>query len=91
MPSGQGRGDPSISIPSEASQLQVESLVNTRSEGIDQIRGQTVLERAVPQTGPMTGGIEINLWGQNFPDVQLYVHFGDNCVDAVSYARYYPI
>ena len=82
MPSGQP----------ETSQLQVESLVNTRKDGIDQLRGETLLERTVPQKGPMIGGIEINLWGQNFPAVPLYVHFGDNWAGAVSYARYhYPI
>ena len=91
MPSGQGPSAPDIPTPPESSRLQAESPEHTRNEGIDQIRGETLLERAVPQTGPMIGGIEINLWGQNFPDVLLYVRFGDNCVRAVSYARYhYP-
>ena len=91
MPSGQGPSAPDISTPPESSRLQAEPPVPARSEGIDQIRGETLLERAVPQTGPMIGGIEINLWGQNFPDVLLYVRFGDNCARAVSYARYhYP-
>ena len=91
MPSGQGPSAPDNPTPPESSRLQAASPVHARSESIDQLTGETLLERAVPQTGPMLGGIEINLWGQNLPTVLLYVRFGDNCVRAVSCARFhYP-
>ena len=91
VPSGQGCGAPGISIPSETSQLQVESPVNTRNEGINQITGDTRLEEVSPQRGPMTGGMGMVLFGENFPAFPLYVGFGDKWVRAVSYARYhYP-
>ena len=91
MPSGQGGSAPDISMPSETTRLQIESPVHPRNEGIDQIRGETLLEEVVPQKGPTTGGIHIDLWGQNFPAVPIFARFGDNCVRVVSYARYnYP-
>ena len=91
MPSGQGGSAPGISIPSDTSQSPIISPAHTRNEGIDQIEGEALLEEVVPQKGPTTGGIHICLWGQNFPTVPIFVRFGDNCVRAVSYARYhYP-
>ena len=91
MPSGQGPSAPDISTPPESSRSQAESPEHTRNESIDQTRGETLLEEVVPQKGPTTGGIHVDLWGQNFPAVLLYVRFGDNWVRAVSYARYhYP-
>lgn len=91
MPSGQGGSAPDISIPSETSRLQTESPVHTHNQDIDQITGESLLEEVVPQKGPTTGGIHINLWGQNFPAVPLYVRFGDNWVRAVSDAQHhYP-
>ena len=93
MPSGQRPSAPDINTPPEPSRLQAESPENTRNEGIGQIRGETLLEEVVPQKGPTTGGIHVDLWGQNFPDVLLYVRFGgERWVRAVSYARYpYPL
>ena len=91
MPSGQGPSAPDISTPPELSRLQADSPEHTRNEVVDQNRGETLLEEVVPQKGSTTGGIHVDLWGQNFPDVQLYARFGDNCVRVVSYARYhYP-
>ena len=84
MPSGQGSSAPDISIPSETSRLQIEAPVHTRNEGTDQISGEPLLEEVVPQKGPTIGGIHIDLWGQNFPAVPIFVRFGDNCVRAVS-------
>ena len=90
MPSGQGGSAPGISIPSDTSQLPIVSPAHTRNEGIDQIRGETLLE-VVPQKGPTTRGIHIHLGGQNIPAVSISVRFGDDCVRVVSYARYhYP-
>ena len=53
-------------------------------QGVDNIRGETLLEEVVPQKGPTTGGTRINLWGQNLPANPIFVRFGDNCVRAVS-------
>ena len=89
IPSGQGGSAPDISIPSETSRLQIESPVHTHNEDIDQITDETLLEEVVPQKGPTTGGIHVDLWGQHFPAILLYVRFGDNWVRAVSYARYH--
>ena len=91
VPSGQGGSPPDISIPPETSQLQIESPAHTRNEGINQNTDVILLEEIVPEKGPMTGGIGIALFGENFPDVPLYVVFGDNWVRAVSHTRYhYP-
>ena len=91
LPSGQGPGAPDISTPPESSRLQAESLEHTRNEGTDQIGGETLLEEVAPERGPMTGRIQVVLFGENFPTVPLYVSFGDNWARAVSYARYhYP-
>ena len=84
MPSGLGGSVPDIPIPSETSRSQVGSPVHTHDEDIDQITSETLLEEVVPQKGPTTGGIHINLWGQNFPAVPLFVCFGDNWARAVS-------
>ena len=90
-PSRQGCSAPGISIPSETSQPQVESLVNARNEGINQTTRDTLLQEVNPERGPMTGGMRVVLFGENFPAVPLYVGFGDQWVRAVSYTRYhYP-
>lgn len=86
VPSGQGTSGPNISTPSESSRLQAELPVNTRNEGVTQITGETSLEDVVPDKGPTTGRIQIVLFGENFPDVPLYVLFGDNWARTVSYA-----
>ena len=91
VPPGQGCSAPGASIPSGTSQPQVESLVNTRNEGINQITCDTLLQEVNPERGPMTGGMRMVLFGENFPAVPLYVGFGDKWVRAVSYDRYhYP-
>src|SRR5258706_7565144 len=91
VPSGQGTSPPDISTPSELSRLQVESPVITRNEGINQNTGDTLLQEVSPERGPMTGGMRMGLFGENFPAVPLFVGFGDKWVRAVSYARYhYP-
>ena len=70
---------------------QIESPPHTRNEDIDQDTDEILLEEVIPEKGPMTGGIGIALFGENFPDVPLYVGFGDNWVPAVSHTRYhYP-
>ena len=87
VPSGQGRSTPSVSIPSETPQLPVD----TRNEGTNQITGDARLQEVSPQRGPMTGGMGMVLFGENFPAVPLFVGFGDKWARAVSYARYhYP-
>ena len=91
VPSGQGRSAVDISIPPEAPQLQIESPVHTRNEGVNQNTRETLLEEVDPERGPTTGGIRVALFGENFPTVPLYVGFGCNWVRAVSYAQYhYP-
>ena len=81
VPSGQGGSalDP------------IESPPHTQNEDINQNTSDILLEEVVPEKGPMTGGIGIALFGENFPAVPLYVGFGDNWVPAVSHTRYhYP-
>ena len=91
VPSGQGARAPDIPIPPETPQLQTESPTHTRNEGTNQIAVETLLQEVDPEKGPMTGGIRVVLFGENFPVVPLYVCFGDNWVRAVSSARYhYP-
>ena len=69
----------------------MESPSHARSEDLNQVTDETLLEEVDPEKGPMTGGIRIALFGENFPAVPLYVGFGDNWVRAVSYARnHYP-
>ena len=84
MASGQGGSALDTSVPSGTSRLKIESPVHTRNGGIDQVRGEALLEEVVPQKGPTTGGIPITLWGQDFPAVPMYVRFGDSLVRAVS-------
>ena len=91
VPSGQGGSPPDIFIPSETPQFPTESPAHTRNEGINQNTDEILLEDVVPEKGPMTGGIGIALFGENFPDAPLYAGFGDNWVRAVSHTRYhYP-
>ena len=89
VPSGQGPIIPDAPTPPEVSRLQMESPADTRNEGNNQNTGETLLQEADPEKGPMTGGIRISLFGRNFPAVRLYVGFGDIWVRAVSYARYH--
>jgi len=88
-PPGQGGSAPVVSTPSEAPQVQIGSPAHTHNEGINQNTGATVLEEVVPAKGPMTGGVPIALFGENFPAGPLYVRFGDNWARAVSYAWYH--
>lgn len=91
VPSGQGCGVPGVSIQCGPSQLGVESPVNTSNEGINQNTSDTRVQEVSPRRGPMTGGMDIVLFGERFPAFPLYVGFGDKWVRAVSYARYhYP-
>ena len=85
VPSGQGASAPDISTPSESSQLQNGSPVHTRGEGMNQNTGETLLEEVVSGRGPVTGGICIALFGENFPAGPLYVRFGENWARTVSY------
>jgi len=89
VPSGQGGSAPVVSTPSEAPQVQIESPAHTHNESINQNTGATVLEEVVPTKGPMTGGVPIALFGENFPAGPLYVCFGDNWARAVRYAWYH--
>lgn len=92
VPSEQRRSTPDTSVPSEMSRLQMESPAHTRNEGVNQIADETLLEEVDPEKGPMTGGIRIALFGENFPAIPLYVGFGDNWVRAVSYVQlHYPL
>ena len=86
VPSGQGARSPDMSTPSESSQLQIESPAHTRSEGMNQNTGETLLEEVVSGRGPTTGGIQVFLVGENFPARRLYVRFGENWARTVSYA-----
>ena len=87
VPSGQGIGAPDISTPSKSTRLQAESPVHTRNEGINQNTGEASFVVA-PDKGPMTGRIQIILYGENFPGGPLYVLFGENWARAVCYTRY---
>jgi len=86
VPSGQGGSAP---VVSEASQVQIESPAHIHNESRNQSTSATVLEEVVPAKGPMTGGVPIVLFGENFPAIPLYVRFGDNWARAVSYAWYH--
>ena len=86
VPSGQGTSAPNIPTPPEISQLHNESPAHTRNEGTSQNMNGTLLEEVVPERGPTTGRIQIFLAGENFPEVPLYVRFGENWARAVSYA-----
>ena len=89
--SRQGGSAPDRSLPSEASGSQIEAPARTRNEDMNQIADQTFLEEVVPGKGPMTGMVSIAIFGEDFPEIPLYVWFGENCVRAVSHARvYYP-
>ena len=86
VPSGQGASAPDISTPPETSRLQIGLPAHTRSEGMNQNTGETLLEEVVSGRGPMTGGVCIALFGKNFPPGPLYVRFGENWACTVSYA-----
>ena len=86
VPSGQGASAPDISTPPGISQVQNESPAHARNEGTSQNMNGTLLEEVVPEKGPTTGRIQIFLVGENFPEVPLYVRFGENWARTVSYA-----
>ena len=91
VPSRQESSAPDIPMPSEISRLQTESHVHARDEGIDLTTDEALLKEAIPQKGPVRGGIQILLLGENFPSGPVYVRFGDNWARAVSDAQYhYP-
>ena len=86
--SGQGSSGPDRSIPSETSGSQIEAPARTRSENTNRIAEETFLEEVDPEKGPMTGGIHVAIFGENFPEIPLYVWFGDNWVRAVSHVEF---
>jgi len=45
---------------------------------------ETFIEEVSPERGPVTGGINIIILGENFPSTPLYVAFGNNWARAVS-------
>jgi hypothetical protein len=80
MPSGQG-GRP---IPPETPQPRTDTPASDCNEGSNDVGDEIFLKDVVPKKGPMTGGIDIVIFGENFPDIPLYVGFGNNWVRAVS-------
>jgi len=85
--SGQGSSGPDRSVPSETSGSQIEAPARTRNEDINGITGEIFLEQVAPEKGPMTGGISTAILGENFPEIPLYVWFGDTWVRTVSRTR----
>jgi len=85
--SRQGSGVPDLLIPLSTSQSRVEEPEDTHSGDTNQPpnSNEIFLEEVLPEKGPMTGGIHIALFGENFPSIPLYAWFGDNWVRAVSY------
>ena len=84
LPSGQGRGVPNLLMPLTTPQSQIEEPESTHSGDTNQTLSEIFLEEVLPEKGPMTGGIHIAIFGENFPSTPLYVVFGDNWVRAVS-------
>ena len=85
--SRQGSGVPDLLMPLSTSQSRVEEPEDTHSGDTNQPpnSNEIFLEEVLPEKGPMTGGIHIALFGENFPSIPLYAWFGDNWVRAVSY------
>lgn len=80
---------PNMSVPSESLESQVAAPSHTFQEGMNYIVDETLLERVMPGNGPISGAIPIAILGKNFPNnIPLYVRFGNNLAEAVSYARY---
>jgi len=48
----------------------------------------TLMEEVSPERGPVTGGMHITIFGENFPSTPLFVAFGNNWVRAVSHPCY---
>ena len=71
-------------MPLTTSQLQVEEPEGTYGGDTNRAPNEIFLEEILPEKGPMTGGIPIAIFGENFPSTPLYVVFGDNWVRAVS-------
>jgi len=79
LPSGEGR-----SVPLTTSQLQVDEPEGTHNGDTNQAPNDIFLEEVLPEKGPMTGGIHVAIFGENFRSTPLYVVFGENWVRAVS-------
>jgi len=71
-------------IPLTTSQLQGDEPEGTHSGDTNQAPNEIYLEEVLPERGPMTGGIHVAIFGENFPSTPLYVLFGENWVRAVS-------
>jgi hypothetical protein len=80
MPSGQG-GRP---IPSETLRPEIDTPASSHNDGANEVADEILLKEVVPEKGPMTGRIPIVILGEHFPDIPLYVGFGNNWVHAVS-------
>jgi hypothetical protein len=85
LPSGQRSGVPNLLMPPTSSQLRVEEPEGPRSGDANQAPNESFLEEVLPEKGPMTGGIHIAIFGENFPSTPLYAVFGHNWVRVVSY------
>jgi hypothetical protein len=80
----QGRSVPNFLTPLTTSQ--VEEPEGTHSGDTNQAPNEIFLEEVFPEKGSMTGGVNIAIFGENFPSTPLYVVFGNNWVRAVSQA-----
>jgi len=84
LPPGQGLSAPNLLMPLTRPQLQVEESEGAHSRDTNQAPNEIFLEQVFPKKGPMTGGVDIAIFGENFPSTPLYVGFGGNWVRAVS-------
>jgi len=82
LPSRQGRSIPLMPLTTQ--QLQSDEPEGTHSGDTNQVPNEIFLEEVLPERGPMTGGIHVAIFGENFPSTPLYVVFGENWVRAVS-------